>query len=527
MAGDRLQTVLDKLTGTKIIGVLMGVAITAVIQSSSATTVMVVGFVNSRLISLAQAVNVIMGANIGTTVTGLIIALDIGLIAPAITFLGFILSLQRKSKLKYIGRTLLGFGLLFMGMTMMSTSMAPLRESTKFLSFIGSLDSPVLAILVGALVTAILQSSSGALGILQTLARQGLIPFYISFYVVLGQNIGTCITAVLASIGGSKNAKRAALSHVLFNVIGTVIFSFLAQVLPLFEWFISMAPNAPAAQIAFMHAIFNITITVILLPFAEKLAALSTRLIKGEDEEKIERRLHFLDSQQKNPKFYQTPVIILNARREINRLIGLTRRSVNRSIKLSYDFDPKEADRCLEDIESIRYILHEVEKVLVKVMNRQLRKAQLQNLTNDLVIISNIDRLTDYSQKVVEMSIDNEGDENKFSDYAKEEIKEVMSLVDSYFQVIEDRDKYPNLNVPAEKIYNKLVNALYTDRNNHMNRISEGICKAETGMEYSFLLMALDRMGEHMKEVLEYIHYNAALFGTANIQALETEEIVS
>ena len=268
-AGNRMKQILEKLTSNRFLGVAIGAAITAVIQSSSATTVMVVGFVNSGMMTLRQAVWIIMGANIGTTITGQLITLDVGELAPLFAFIGVALVVFFKNpQTRHWGQIVAGLGVLFIGMEMMSSAMAPLRESEAFVSLMTRFSNPILGILAGAVFTAVIQSSSASVGILQALAKSGVVNLGGAVYVLFGQNIGTCITAVLASIGTSRSAKRATIIHLLFNVIGTIIFTTLCIVTPLTSWMEMLTPGNPTAQIANMHTLFNIATTLLLLPFA-------------------------------------------------------------------------------------------------------------------------------------------------------------------------------------------------------------------------------------------------------------------
>ncbi len=273
LAGNRMKDILEKLTATPLLGVLVGAGITAVIQSSSATTVMVVGFVNAELMTLRQAVWIIMGANIGTTITGQLIALDIGALAPLFAFVGVAMVMfAGKEKIKYLGGIIAGLGILFIGMNMMSDAMMPLRESERFISLMTKFSNPFFGIMSGMLFTAIIQSSSASVGILQALAVSGLIGLDGAVFVLFGQNIGTCITAVLASIGTNINARRTTIIHLMFNIIGTIVFTVICLVTPFTSWMISFVPDNPAAQIANVHTIFNITTTILLMPFGGRMA---------------------------------------------------------------------------------------------------------------------------------------------------------------------------------------------------------------------------------------------------------------
>ena len=268
-AGNKMKQILERLTANRFLGVLVGAVITAVIQSSSATTVMVVGFVNSGMMTLRQAVWIIMGANIGTTITGQLIALDVGAIAPLIAFLGVaIVVFSKNEKLHHIGNIFAGLGILFIGMDMMSAAMKPLADSEEFVSLLTKFENPLLGILAGMIFTALIQSSSASVGILQALAGIGDIGLNIAAFVLFGQNIGTCITALLASIGTSRNAKRTTVIHISFNVIGTIIFTILCLSTPLVAMVQGWTPNNASAQIANLHTLFNIVTTILLLPFA-------------------------------------------------------------------------------------------------------------------------------------------------------------------------------------------------------------------------------------------------------------------
>ena len=284
-AGDRLQSILERLTSNRLMGVIVGALITALIQSSSATTVMTVGFVNAGLMTLPQAVGVIMGANIGTTITGQLIALDIGAAAPAIALIGVVMVVfLKKERTNAVGMIVGGLGILFIGMGMMSDAMAPLRDNAAFLSLITAFNNPLIAVLTGALFTAVIQSSSASIGILQTLANNGLITLQHSVFILFGMNIGTCITAVLSSLSSNRNAKRVALVHLLFNVGGALLFSGAVMLLPLTDWIAQFTPANPAAQIANFHTLFNVVTTLVLLPLGSGLAALAVKLLPQEKE---------------------------------------------------------------------------------------------------------------------------------------------------------------------------------------------------------------------------------------------------
>lgn len=287
-AGEKMKQILERLTKNRFLGVGVGAAVTAVIQSSSATTVMVVGFVNSGMMTLRQAVWIIMGANIGTTITGQLIALDAGAVAPLLAFFGVVLILfAGKDRIRYTGEIVAGLGILFIGMDMMGEAMQPLCDSQVFLQAMTKFEHPLLGILAGAAFTAAIQSSSASVGILQTLAQGGAVSFAGAVYVLFGQNIGTCITAVLAAIGTGRNAKRTTIIHLSFNLIGTVVFTVLCMTTPLVSLVVQLTPGRPAAQIANMHTIFNIGTTLLLLPAGNLLAGMAEYLLPDKKSESL------------------------------------------------------------------------------------------------------------------------------------------------------------------------------------------------------------------------------------------------
>ena len=280
-AGNKKKVILEKLTANRFVGVLVGALITAIIQSSSATTVMVVGFVNSGMMTLNQAIWIIMGANIGTTITGQLIALDIGEIAPLIAFFGVAANIFiKQEKVKQIGEIVAGLGILFLGMDMMGEAMKPLADSESFVSMLTECEHPLLGIATGIIFTALIQSSSASVGILQTLAGSGAIGLKSAAFVLFGQNIGTCITAVLASVGTSRNAKRTTIIHIMFNVFGTVVFTILCLTTPIIMMVEGWTPENAPAQIANLHTMFNLVTTILLLPMGTCLGKIAAVILK-------------------------------------------------------------------------------------------------------------------------------------------------------------------------------------------------------------------------------------------------------
>ena len=329
--GNKMKTILEKLTSNRFLGVLVGALITMVIQSSSATTVMVVGFVNAGMMTLSQAVWIIMGANIGTTITGQLIALDIGFVAPIFAIIGVVMIVfLKKPTVNEIGKIFCGFGVLFIGMDMMSSSMAPLRDMPEFVNLMTSFSNPILGILAGIIFTAVIQSSSASVGILQALALSGAIGLESAVFVLFGQNIGTCVTALLASAGSNRNAKRTTIIHFMFNVIGTILFTILCVATPLTDLVKNISGDNPSQQIANMHTLFNITTTLLLLPVGTYLVKLANVILpdKVVASESIFKYL----GNDLNMRVGGTAVHLENTRLEILRLYNIAIDNLNNSI---------------------------------------------------------------------------------------------------------------------------------------------------------------------------------------------------
>ena len=351
-AGNKMKTILEKLTANRFVGVLMGALITAIIQSSSATTVMVVGFVNSGMMTLSQAVWIIMGANIGTTITGQLIALDVGELAPFMAFVGVAAVVFLKNeKIRHIGEIFAGLGILFIGMDMMGSAMKPLAQMESFVSLLTKFENPVLGILAGTVFTALIQSSSASVGILQALAGSGAIGLKSAAYVLFGQNIGTCVTALLASVGTGINAKRTTVIHIMFNIFGTCVFTVLCMVTPLVTFMEGLTPGNAPAQIANLHTTFNIVTTIILIPVGGYLTKLATLLLKEKEVvgEEIRRVLYLLDMKHINTdKLGAAFVCTEGIKKESMRMLDMAKENVHQAFSVF----AKRDDKMYEELET-------------------------------------------------------------------------------------------------------------------------------------------------------------------------------
>ena len=506
-AGNRMKSILEKLTSNRIKGVLVGAAITAVIQSSSATTVMVVGFVNSGLMTLQQAVWVIMGANIGTSITGQLIALDIGAIAPlfAIAGVGAIMFIKSE-KVHHISSIFAGLGILFMGMDMMGAAMSPLKESEAFISLMTKFDNPLLGILVGALFTAVIQSSSASVGILQALASTGMIPLSSAVFVLFGQNIGTCITAVLASIGMKVNAKRTTVIHLLFNIIGTVLFTVICLVTPYVTWIEAMTPGDPVAQIANAHTVFNIVTTLLLLPFGTHMANIAVRILpdsKKADDEDL--RLKYIRPFESSYAIGHSAVAVSQVRDEVNRMRDMVAKNISDSFDSLVQYDEKLRKKVSEREEYIDFLNKGISEYIVSLMASEMNMSDSRKINGYYAIISNLERIGDHAVNLAEYGDDMRKWEIDFSDTVKEELNEMkaqcIAALDNLKEVTsENVERILSQAVIIEQKTDDMRDKYFKKQ---MQRLKKGKCKPQSGIVFSEILTDFERMGDHALNIAQ------------------------
>lgn len=508
-AGNRMKTLLEILTRNKFLGVLLGAAITAVIQSSSATTVMVVGFVNAGIMNLQQAMGVIMGANIGTTVTGWLVSsvewakyLSPAMLAPIAIMIGVVIMMMGK---RYVTRetskVILGFGLLFVGITTMSDAVAPLKENEAFCNLFVTLGSnPLLGIAAGAIVTAIIQSSSASVGILQSLAAAGLVPFSAALYIIMGQNIGTCITALLSGLGANRNAKTASLMHLLFNVIGTVIFS-VAAIL-----YISVASPAWAmgtitqTQISMIHTLFNIATTVLLFPVSGYIIRLAMKLGRVEAEAHDESQL-LLDQRMLN-----TPGIALetlwNETLRMGRLVEQSLETAGIAL-----LDPSaEKIRAVRDKEaSVDKMTGAISDYALRLSTMEISPWEHQKVDKILQVVSDMERISDLSENVAESAEFMMDNRKTFSQEAREQLQELIALgVDSYRSAQEAiRTDDPEKRKETIRLETRTDELVITFRANNIRRMTGQICCTQEGVVFQDTLVNLERITDHARNIAE------------------------
>ena len=506
-AGNRMKSILEKLTSNRVKGVLVGAAITAVIQSSSATTVMVVGFVNSGLMTLKQAVWVIMGANIGTTITGQLIALDIGAIAPlfAIAGVGAIMFIKSE-KVHHISSIFAGLGILFMGMDMMGAAMSPLKESEAFISLMTKFDNQLLGILVGALFTAVIQSSSASVGILQALASTGMIPLSSAVFVLFGQNIGTCITAVLASIGMKVNAKCTTVIHLLFNIIGTVLFTVICLVTPYVTWIEAMTPGDPVAQIANAHTVFNIVTTLLLLPFGTHMANIAVRILpdsKKADDEDL--RLKYIRPFESSYAIGHSAVAVSQVRDEVNRMRDMVAKNISDSFDSLVQYDEKLRKKVSEREEYIDFLNKGISEYIVSLMASEMNMSDSRKINGYYAIISNLERIGDHAVNLAEYGDDMRKWEIDFSDTVKEELNEMkaqcIAALDNLKEVTsENVERILSQAVIIEQKTDDMRDKYFKKQ---MQRLKKGKCKPQSGIVFSEILTDFERMGDHALNIAQ------------------------
>jgi phosphate:Na+ symporter len=506
-AGNKMKQILERLTTNRYLGVLVGAVITAIIQSSSATTVMVVGFVNSGMMTLRQAVGVIMGANIGTTITGQLIALDAGAIAPFIAFLGVVMVVFLKQpKVRNIGGILAGLGVLFIGMEMMSTAMMPLRDSKAFIDMMTKFSNPLLGILAGAIFTALIQSSSASVGILQALATSGAISFSGAVYVLFGQNIGTCITAVLASIGTGRNAKRTTIIHLSFNIIGTAVFTILCMLTPLTSWVGGFTPANPAAQIANMHTLFNIVTTILLLPAGNLLAKLAEKILPDVDEPEEGMYLKYL----KNTKPVTEGKIGVSAinfeltHKEIARMLEIAKKNVSDSFTAFLNCDDGFIPKVEEKEEYVDFLNREISKYISTNMAHESNTRGSRILSAYFKVTSNVERISDHAMNICGYSEWLKEKDVRFSQEVREEILQMQQTCEELLTLLlnENMEALDELS-RVSALEQKMDDMTEDYRNRMMHRIQEGTASGEGSVLYTEMLTDFERIGDHALNIAQ------------------------
>lgn len=510
-AGNSLKKILEVLTKNKFLGVLLGIGVTAIIQSSSATTVMVVGFVNAGLMNLQQTVGIIMGANIGTTVTGWLVSsvqwagvFSPENLAPIAVFIGAALAIfSKKQTVNQIGEILVGFGMLFIGIEMMSTGVEPLQHLPAFKeAFTQFGRNPLLGVLVGAVVTAVIQSSSASVGILQSLSLTGLVSWNSAVYIIMGQNIGTCVTALLSSVGTSKNAKGAAYIHLLFNVIGSVFFSILAAIFFTFYHDFGFQ-KIGMVEISLIHTGFNIANTVIMFPFsglfvkmAEKLSTVTSK--NTGDDETVPVHL--------DDRILSTPSIAMsNCTKEIVRLGNMSLKNLTAACESLENRDGSRVEKILEREKNIDNLTKAITAYLVKLCNSNLTKQENTNATGMFHIVNDMERIGDHAENIIEMTQQMIADDLELSkkgiDDLKKMAEESLKSVRNCIIALSDNDiDFAEKVIKEEERVDNLEKQI---RGEHMQRLTSGECNPRVGVIFLDALTNLERVSDHALNVAQ------------------------
>lgn len=502
-AGAKLKVLLEKMTSNRFAAVLVGFVITTLIQSSSTTTVMVVGFVNTGIMNLTQAIGVIMGANIGTTTTSILVSLDIGKYAPIAIGIGVFLSmLTKKTTKKHIGLAITGFGMLFLGMTLMKDAMEPLASSPVFSEWLMNANNPFVAILIGTVITAVIQSSAASIGILQALASQGLIPLHFAAYVIYGQNIGTCITALISSIGTKKNSKRTAVMHVLFNVFGTVIFIILTKLLPFTDWIESLTDNT-MMQLSLVHIIFNVVSTLIMFPFADKVLVKLACLIVPDKKDSSEDdfKLQFVDNLMINTP----PFAVAQVSKEVHRMAGLARQNFSIAAEDLLNKSCNHFDEVQHTEEVINFLNHNITPILVKINSLDLSYSDAKYIGRVFHVINDIERIGDHAQNLEEAAKSRVDEGIEISTEGEKELREMyettLKLIDGSIEAftaqILDNEKAEQLSE-----YEASVDDMQTEfEQSHIERLNAHKCNTRAGMLFINTITDFERVADHATNI--------------------------
>ena len=515
-AGGKMQKLMEFLTRNRLLAILVGAGVTAIIQSSSATTVMVVGFVNAGMMTLTQAVGVIMGANIGTTITAWIVSMsEWGSIlkpeffSPLLLGIGaFLLLFSKSEKKNKVGEILVGFSVLFIGLSFMSGSIEPYRDAPIFSqAFVVLGRNPILAILTGAVVTAIIQSSSASVGILQTLAMNGIVTWKSAVFITLGQNIGTCVTALISSSGAGRNAKRASIIHLLFNVCGAVIFGVVMFVVFLINpaWGNS---TANSVNISIFHTVFNVTWTLILLPFADGLVKLSGRILRADDKEDVLEDPVAEMQRKLDRRILNNPAIAMEAiQTGVSTMAQLAEKNVALAVEGALNGDKEKTDLVFLQEKQINEMEKMLTAFLVEVDNLSLTEHQHEKIKNLFYTVSDIERAGDHAENIAELAEQMRKDKMTFSGKGHSDLEAIAKeTMDAFHLAVQARKSDDVEAAAAVDAHEKNVDSLEKDlREKHIRRLSKGKCEPESGVIFLDIISNLERVADHATNIAGYV----------------------
>lgn len=510
VAGNKLKGVLQKLTDNRLKGVGVGAGVTALIQSSTAVTVMVIGFVNAGLLNLHQALWVIMGANIGTNITSQLIAFDIGEFAPILAVIGvFVVIFARNKKFKSLGEIVTGLGFIFISMNIMKDAMAPYATDPRLTGLLQRMDNPLLGILVGIIFVNIISSSAAAVGVLQALAMaaagSGAIDLEHAMYIIMGFNIGTCVTALLSSIGTTKMASRAALMHLFFNVIGTLIFTVAAFILPIAHWVELLSPNDVARQLANFHLVFNVVGTIILLPAGDLIVKLVNICVPGDEAEKEgQQYLQYLTPAMLRPDFQiaGSGVYITAVTNEVKRMLDKATENVSRSLRAVLDNNDKIQQEINEQEEYVDYLNKEISYYISHCLTQELTEEDALTYSALFKITGNIERMGDHATNIAGYANMLQDKGLKFSEYATAEVESMIEIIEKTAKILSHNDG-DDIHIRVAKAEQKIDDMTDQYRLNQLDRMKTGVCSGEACVIYSEMLTDFERLGDHMLNIAE------------------------
>lgn len=499
-AGDKMKTILEYATSNRLFSVVIGILVTLLIQSSSATDMMVISFVNSGLMQLTQAIGVIMGANIGTTITAQITAFNLGAYAPIILFIGAVMFLFMKHNVvKHVGSIIMGFGMLFFGISVIKGAIAPLAQSEGFISFLSTLSNPIIAVLFGVAFTALLQSSSSSVVIFQTFAVQGLLSYKMTVYLVIGAAIGSVTPNLLASLTTNRNGKRTAVLNLLFNVIRACLMVLLIRLIPGFLTFIqNLTPDSIGRQVANTHTIFAILAVLCELPFAGMIVALSKKIIPmlPEENKKLEeRKLHYMVANEKLP----SSVVIAQARMEITRMGKIALESMTNAVEAFFTLDDKLAESVRETEETVDYLTDAITERLIAIRSLEFSPREQYQISQMILVASDIERIGDHAENIIEYQ---EKIKSKQASISSAGLKELRKLADATIHAIDfslhvfETGHY-DLIPEAEKLEQTVDRLQIEIVNSHIDRLMKESCNPAGGVIFTDMSTDLERSSDH------------------------------
>ncbi len=502
-AGPKMKDLLERLTRNRVMGFLVGALVTVVIQSSAATTVMVMGFINAGIMDLAEATGVILGANIGTTITSVLIALDISWLGPVCICAGAVMLLySNRKRTRYIGQVILGFGLLFQGLHMMSEAMSPLQDSAAFQGFIASASNPFVGFLIGVLLCAVLQSSSAAVGVVQALAAEGLVPIHFAAFLVCGVNVGSSTPPILSAFKARNNAKRAALIYLIFNVVGAVIFMPVTMLTPITELIESVVPSQ-MFQVSVYHILFKVVTGIILLPLTNVIVKWTYRFIPKQAHEDA-LRLEYIDT---NMPSASPSVVTLQVGKEVERMGDLVRDNVEKAANAIIEHDVSKQQEISDNEDVIDYLASEITEYITKINSAELPSSVSQYMSCTFQTINELERIGDHAKDMIaqaEQGIDLNG---TFTEAAKKELREIMDLdlelFDLTMKQFEDHSVSAEDWIEIQKRQHAISKKISNAQAAHMDRLKAGECSFEIGLTFIETLNLCSRIANHSVNIAE------------------------